>query len=66
MSRAPETIGDLVRELDAAIGRMSKSNPHRSLLIRVGNALVSVAQKNVMLESLQPAPATAPAPEVTA
>jgi hypothetical protein len=40
-----ETVGDLVRDINAALQRMGAKNSHRHLLIRLGNAVVTLAHR---------------------
>jgi hypothetical protein len=41
----PETIGDLLRRIDAAVVRMSAKNDHRRLLEHCRQALIHLANQ---------------------
>ena len=45
MSWEPETVGEIIEDIKAAVQRMGKGNPHRALLIRAGTALISMARR---------------------
>jgi hypothetical protein len=49
VERQEQTVGELVQEIRTAVNRMGVNNPHRYLLMRVGNALISVAKRNASL-----------------
>ena len=38
-------IRDLLMEIDAAVGRMSKTNPHRIVMLQAGAAIIELAQR---------------------
>ena len=44
------TVGEIVTDIQAAVQRMGVNNPHRALLMRCGNALISLAQRVPPLE----------------
>lgn len=38
-------VVDILREIDAATARMSKTNPHRTVLLQCGAAIIELAQR---------------------
>jgi hypothetical protein len=43
-------IIDLLRDIDAATARMSKTNPHKIVLMQAGAAIIELAQRAAGLE----------------
>lgn len=39
------TVRDLIRQINDAVQHMSKTNPHRKLLLHCGQAMLDLAQK---------------------
>lgn len=45
------TVLEILREIDAATERMSKTNPHRFVLLQAGAAILELAQRANGLEA---------------
>lgn len=44
------TVIELLQDIDAAVARMGKSNPHRNLLQRCGLGLIELARRARKME----------------